>query len=118
MNTQITLLLTCALALTACPETDPEGTLPADPNASAADGTSNHNNSSWRCSEDCVLLKGSLTYKGEHEGSPQLDFMEISETTNDPPSRLHAMPLVKGSVKDGVGAVSYTHLTLPTILLV
>ena len=85
-----TTSLCSALALCGCPEQESVET-PAT--QAEADVTQpDPNNQSWRCTDDCVTLTGTLNYSGQHEGMPQLDFMVI-EGGDAPPQRKHAMPI-------------------------
>jgi len=97
MKTSTILPLLFLVGLIGCPETDPGGSIPAE---EGTEGTvnDNPNNQSWRCTEDCVVLKGTMVYEGSQEGKRQLDFMVIEE--DQPPERKHALPMQKPPKND------------------
>ena len=88
MKTAHSLLLFSAIPLLGCP--DEETVATAVENA-GQQADVDPNNQSWRCTEDCVSLKGTFVYEGELTGRPQLDFTVIE--SGQPPTRLHSMPL-------------------------
>jgi hypothetical protein len=93
MKTSTILPLLCLTGLLGCPETDPGSAIPTEEGVEGGSINDNPNNQSWRCTEDCVLLTGTVIYEGEQEGKRQLDFMVIED--DRPPERKHAWPMQK-----------------------